>query len=275
MAVIGMLTTACDWFGGTQPDNVVARVNEQYLYRSQLSDLVPEGSSADDSGRLVKAYVESWIREELLLAEAKKQLSARSTAIDQKLEDYRRSLLIYSLEDEIMASQMDTAIDPQLIESYFDLNKAQFLLRDPILKGRYVKVENGAPKTDLLRRLLVSKRSKDEKLLADYCLQYATNYQLNDSSWMYAEEVLRSMPRDKMQEVNYNSRSLFETSDEQFQYFVVVNSFRDVGQEPPLEIERNNIRDLILLQRRQQAIARYIDEMYQRAELDQKFEIYP
>ncbi len=275
MAVIGMLTTACDWFGGAQPDNVVARVNEQYLYRSQLSDLVPEGSSADDSGRLVKAYVESWIREELLLAEAKKQLSARSTAIDQKLEDYRRSLLIYSLEDEIMASQMDTAIDPQLIESYFDLNKAQFLLRDPILKGRYVKVENGAPKTDLLRRLLVSKRSKDEKLLADYCLQYATNYQLNDSSWVYAEEVLRSMPRDKMQEVNYNSRSLFETSDEQFQYFVVVNSFRDVGQEPPLEIERNNIRDLILLQRRQQAIARYIDEMYQRAELDQKFEIYP
>lgn len=270
-----MLSTACDWFGGAQPDNVLARVNEQYLYRSQLSDIVPAGSSADDSSRLVKAYIESWIKEELLLDEAKKRLSAQSKDIDQKLEDYRRSLLIYSLEDEVMASRSDTAIDPQLIESYFDLNKTQFLLRDPIFKGRYVKVEKGAPKTDLLRRILVSSRSKDEKLLEDYCLQYATNYHLNDSNWTYTAEVLRSMPLDKVEEVNFNSRSLFETSDEQYQYFVVVNAAREVGQEPPLELERNNIRDLILLQRRQQSIARYIDEMYQRAEADQKFEIYP
>src|SRR5690606_34257304 len=120
-----------------------------------------------------------------------------------------------------------------------------------------------------------SNRSRDEKLLEDYCLQYATNYHLNDSSWSYTEEVLRSMPREKLQNLNYNSRGLFETSDDQYQYFVVVNSFRDVGQEPPLELERNNIRDLILLQRRQQAIDRYIDEMYQGAEEDQKFEIYP
>jgi len=275
MALIGMLSTACDWLGGAQPDNVVARVNEQYLYRSQLSDIVPSGSSADDSSRLVKAYIESWIREELLLNEAKKQLSARNLDIEQKLEDYRRSLLIYSLEDAIMAARQDTAIDPLLIENYFELNKAQFLLRDPIFKGRYVKVEKGAPKTDLLRRLLVSKRSKDNKQLIDYCLQYATNYHLNDSSWSYTEEVLRSMPREELSELNFYNRSLIETSDEQYQYFVVVNAFRDVGQEPPLEVERNNIRDLILLQRRQQAIARYIDEMYQRAEADQKFEIYP
>jgi len=275
LAIIGMLSTACDWFGGAQPDNVVARVNDQFLYRSQLSDIVPQGSSAEDSTKLVKAYIESWIREELLLDEAKKQLSARSKDIDQKLEDYRRSLLIYSLEDEVMAARQDTAIDPQLIESYFDLNKAQFLLRDPIFKGRYVKVELGAPKTDLLRRLMVSSRSKDDKFLLDYCLQYATNYHLNDSSWSYVEEVLRSMPREKMQNINFSSRSLIETSDEQYQYFVVANAFRDVGQEPPLELERNNIRDLILLQRRQQTIARYIDEMYQRAAADQKFEIYP
>lgn len=270
-----MLSTACDWFGGAQPDNVVARVNEQYLYRSQLSEIVPQGSAAEDSTRLVKAYIESWIREELLLDEAKKRLSAQNKDIEQKLADYRRSLLIYSLEDDIIANSQDTAIDPQLIESYFELNKAQFLLRDPIFKGRYVKVEQGAPKTDLLRRLLVSKRSKDDKLLLDYCLQYATNYHLNDSSWVYAGEVLRSMPREKMQELNFGSRSLIETSDEQYQYFVVANAFREVGQAPPLELERNNIRDLILLQRRQQAIARYIDEMYKRAEADQKFEIYP
>ncbi len=270
-----MLSTACDWFGGAQPDNVIARVNEQYLYRSQLADIVPAGSSAEDSSRLVKAYIESWIREELLLDQAKKRLSSRSKDIEQKLEDYRRSLLIYSLEDEIMTSRLDTAIDPQLLESYFELNKAQFLLRDPIFKGRFVKLENGAPKTELLRRLLTSKRHKEEKQLEDYCLQYATNYHLNDSSWAYSGEVLRSMPRELIDRINFNSRGLFETSDEQYQYFVVVNAFRDVGEEPPLELERNNIRDLILLQRRQQAIARYIDEMYQRAEAEQKFEIYP
>ncbi len=272
----GLLTTACQWLGGSEPDNAIARVNDRYLYRSQLTGLVSEGTETEDSMMLVKAYIDNWVREELLLAEANDKLSGRLKDFEEKLEDYKRSLLIYTLENEVIATGIDTLVDEQLIETYFELNKEQFQLRDPIFKARYVKIEKGAPKTNDLRRWITSKRSRDEKSLVDYCLQYASSYHLNDSVWFYVEEVLRSMPREKMQDISFSQRNtLTETEDDQYQYFLFVFEHRDVGNEPPISLERNNIRDLILLQRRQQSIARYVDELYKRAETDQKFEIYP
>ncbi len=271
-----ILLSSCQWFGDDRPDSAIARVNETYLYRANLAGLVPEGTDADDSIKLVQAFIDNWIRDQLLLDEANRKLSAKNKDFQAKLDDYRKSLLIYTLEDQVVSGEMDTAVDEKLIATFFDLNKDQFTLRDPIFKGRYVKIENSAPKKDDLRNLMRSSRNKDLKNLQEYCLQYAVNYHLNDSSWFYSEEVMRSMPRELMSKMQLENRNaLQEVEDEQYLYLAIARDFRDVGAEPPIDLERNNIRDLILLQRRQQTISRFVEELYQKAEEDKKFEKYP
>ena len=273
---IGLLLAGCQYFdkGGPQAD-AVARVGKMYLYQANLQGLVPEGSSPEDSLQRTKAYIDTWIRQHLIILEAEEQLRPEQKDFSDKLEDYRLSLLRYRFETEVLAPQMDTSIDEKVVETYYNANKEQFELRRALMKGRFVKVELKAPKQDKLRRLLLSKREKDAEALADYCFQYAFSSQLPDTNWVYVDEVMRGMDPDLMQQFNFTSHQTVQTvEDSLFRYFLVTKAHRSVGEPSPLSFEVFNIRSLILLQRRQEFIERYYQERYRKAQEEKKIEIY-
>ena len=246
-----------------------------YLYQANLQGLVPEGSSPEDSLQRTKAYIDTWIRQHLIILEAEEQLRPEQKDFSDKLEDYRLSLLRYRFETEILAPQMDTSIDEKVVETYYNANKEQFELRRALMKGRFVKVELKAPKQDKLRRLLLSKREKDAEALADYCFQYAFSSQLPDTNWVYVDEVMRGMDPDLIQQFNFTSHQTVQTvEDSLFRYFLVTKAHRSVGEPSPLSFEVFNIRSLILLQRRQEFIERYYQERYRKAQEEKKIEIY-
>ena len=70
-----LLLTSCDYFKKSDGRNPVARVNEIYLYKEDIKDLVPEGTSKEDSTLMVNAYVDRWARRLLLMDGALVNLS--------------------------------------------------------------------------------------------------------------------------------------------------------------------------------------------------------
>jgi hypothetical protein len=271
-----MVLAGCQYFdkGGPQAD-AIARVGDMYLYRANLQGLVPEGSSAEDSLERTKAYIDSWIRQHLIILEAEEQLRPEQKDFSDKLEDYRLSLLRYRFETEVLAPQMDTTIDAEVLETYYNANKDQFELRRALMKGRFVKVELKAPKQENLRRLLLSKRDKDIEALADYCFQYAFSFQLPDTNWVYVDEVMRGMEPDLIQKFNFSKLDEVQSvEDSLFRYYLVSKAYRGLGAPSPLSFEVHNIRSLILLQRRQEFIERYYQERYRKAQEEKKIEIY-
>lgn len=273
---MAMMLAGCQYFdkGGPQAD-AIARVGDMYLYQANLQGLVPEGSTPEDSLERTKAYIDTWIRQHLIILEAEEQLRPEQKDFSDKLEDYRLSLLRYRFETEVLAPQMDTSIDEELLETYYNANKEQFELRRSVMKGRFVKVELKAPKQDQLRRLLLAKREKDEEALADYCFQYAFSFQLPDTNWVFVDEVMRGMEPQLIQKFNFNKLNEVQSvEDSLFRYFLVANAYRGVGDPSPLSFEAYNIRSLILLQRRQEFIERYYQERYRKAQEEKKIEIY-
>jgi hypothetical protein len=273
---MAMMLAGCQYFdkGGPQAD-AIARVGDMYLYQANLQGLVPEGSTPEDSLERTKAYIDTWIRQHLIILEAEEQLRPEQKDFSDKLEDYRLSLLRYRFETEVLAPQMDTSIDEDLLETYYNANKEQFELKRSIMKGRFVKVELKAPKQDQLRRLLLAKREKDEEALADYCFQYAFSFQLPDTNWVFVDEVMRGMEPQLIQKFNFNKLNEVQSvEDSLFRYFLVANAYRGVGDPSPLSFEAYNIRSLILLQRRQEFIERYYQERYRKAQEEKKIEIY-
>lgn len=273
---MAMMLAGCQYFdkGGPQAD-AIARVGNMYLYQANLQGLVPEGSTPEDSLERTKAYIDTWIRQHLIILEAEEQLRPEQKDFSDKLEDYRLSLLRYRFETEVLAPQMDTSIDEELLETYYNANKEQFELRRSVMKGRFVKVELKAPKQDQLRRLLLAKREKDEEALADYCFQYAFSFQLPDTNWVFVDEVMRGMEPQLIQKFNFNKLNEVQSvEDSLFRYFLVANAYRGVGDPSPLSFETYNIRSLILLQRRQEFIERYYQERYRKAQEEKKIEIY-
>lgn len=275
IVLLGLLTS-CDWLQkSSERADAVARVGTFYLYQSDLVGLVPAGSEPEDSLEITKAYIDNWIRRHLILLEAESQLSAEQKDVSAKLEEYRQSLLQYRIENEVIAPLMDTLVDTDLIFTYHKANKDQLALRRPLMMGRFVKIDREAPRQSDLRRLMEGKKGKNIKELEDYCFQYASQFQLVDTSWLYLDEVMRGTPTDIQQAFDFGLRgSVQQRSDSTHVYLLLLRDYKGVGEAPPLSVEAENIRSLILLQRRQEFIERYYQDLFKRSLDEKKYEIY-
>ena len=64
IAILSFLTlvTTCRLQKATS-DNVVARVNDHYLYQSELTDKLGESLSSADSASIIQNYINTWAKE--------------------------------------------------------------------------------------------------------------------------------------------------------------------------------------------------------------------
>lgn len=271
-----LLLAGCRFFGSEEPGKqAVARVGNYFLYASNLQGLVPEGSDLEDSIEITKAYIDNWVRRHLILMEAESQLSPEQKDVSQKLEEYRQSLLQYRIENEVIAPLMDTLVDADLVLTYYKANKSQLALRRPLLMARFIKLDRDAPRLDFVKSLMRGRRPRDFKELEEYCFQYAAQFQLVDTSWMYVDEVMRGTPNEIFQAFDFNNKGVVqEKTDSLYRYVLLVRDYKAVGEVPPLAFEAENIRSLILLQRRQEFIERYYKDLYKRSLEEKKYEIF-
>ncbi len=69
----------------------VARVNDKFLYQDELVGIGDQNSTPDDSIARVTAYINSWIRKQLLIEEAMKRIDINEAEVERKVLDYRYS----------------------------------------------------------------------------------------------------------------------------------------------------------------------------------------
>src|ERR1043165_2158528 len=173
---------------------VVARADKEYLYLDDLKDLVPPGTPAKDSAELMRKYIETWIRESLVIQKAEANLAEEQKNVEKQLKDYRNSLITYAYEKELVKQKLDTIVSDAEIEEYYNNNQADFELKDNIIKVIYVKVDKKAPGIDKLKKWYRSDNMKDREQLASYCHQFAANFFLDDSSWLLFDDLSKEIP---------------------------------------------------------------------------------
>lgn len=278
-ALLMLQGTGCKYFSGRKSDNpgegAIARAFDRYLFPEDLEGVVPVGASRDDSAAATTAYVENWIRQQTVLHLAEEHLDDEQKEVEQKLEDYRRSLLIHAYEAELVRQKLDTNVTEEEIEAYYQQNKKNFELRDNIIKVVYLKLPRKAPKIGKVRDLFSSTRPRDREALADYCRQYAVNYFLDDSTWLLFDDLLKEIPiktYDKEQFLQ-NNRNI-EIEDSTNIYLVSIRGFMIKNSTSPLSFERNNIRTLIINERKLKLIGEMEQQAYEEARKNGKAEVY-
>ncbi|MDD3685959.1 MAG: hypothetical protein PHE56_04240 [Bacteroidales bacterium] len=70
---------------------ILATVKEENLYKKDVVALMPDFQTKEDSLAFVKDYIDTWVAERLLYAEAKIRIQD-TTNIVKKINDYRRQL---------------------------------------------------------------------------------------------------------------------------------------------------------------------------------------
>lgn len=254
----------------------VARVNTTYLYQDELIGIVPAGTDKVDSIARVEAYVNSWIRKQLLIQEASRKININEAEVQRKILDYRFSLIAYEYQTHYIKQNLDTLVADTEIENYYKENLDNFILKQNIVRATFIKIPKSAPRTNKLKDLIFSKKEKDREELKSYCLSFSTAYHLADSTWMVFDELVKNSPLveipNKVQFLKTNP--YYETSDDTYLYFLKVTEYRISDNISPLEFVRNDIRNVILNKRKVDLARKLEEEVYNHGVSEKEFEIF-
>ena len=255
--------------------DTVARVFDDYLYKSDLIGIVPSGTTSKDSTEIVKRFINNWIKQKLVVHAAEKNLSAKQKDFDKQLDDYRNSLIVYSYEKELVRQKLDTTVSDEEVKSYYKLNQNEFLLKDNIVKVRYIKLPANSTHKASVKNSYLSETEQGKQKLEDQCKKYAVNYFLDDTTWLYFNDLLKEIPIKTYNQEDYLKNHRFvEMEDSLYSYYIYFKGFRIKESVSPLSFETENVRKIILNKRKLKLIEEMQESIYKDALKSNEFEIY-
>lgn len=270
-----LIIAACDRASFSNSDRVIARAYDEYLYLSDLENLVPPGTSPSDSLAIVQNYVNNWVRNQILLYQADKNLTTEQKDFSRQLEDYRNSLIIYEYESELIRQKLDTTVTKEEIGNYYRKNPGNFRLNENIVRLIYAKVNQSSPHREKISELVFSDKEADRDSLEFYCIRYAEDFGLIDRSWITFDEMLKKIPLEvNNPEVFLNKTRHVNKEVDTTWYYANILDYRLKDNTSPLSVEEQNIKSIILNKRKKQLINKMHEEVYNQAMTDNDFEFY-
>lgn len=271
---VAAVFTACGFFSANGDEEVIARVGDHYLTEEMLYESISL-KGVDDSSTLIENYIDSWVKEQLLIQKAMQNLSTDEVNFEKQLESYRNSLIIYTYENKLVEQKLDTAVSQKEVEEYYEDNKSNFDLSERLYKGRYIKLINTAPGQDSLKYWLFSELADFNLNLADYCTQFASNCQLDTSQWVPISSISTIFPSKPSTELIEDlSLGANIISDSTATLLLDVKAIINAGEAAPVEYVKEQIKGIIRNKRRLKLIANAKQEIYEEATLKKKYDVY-
>ncbi|HMT28571.1 MAG TPA: peptidyl-prolyl cis-trans isomerase [Bacteroidia bacterium] len=253
----------------------IARVHDKYLYKEDIRKMLSPGTTKEDSALLANNFIQNWIKQQVILQKAETNLDEEKKDVEKKLEEYRNSLITYIYETELIRQRLDTFVTDQEIEKYYQENQRNFELKDNIIKVLYLKVKKDAPKIKKVKEWYKSSNSKDRLLLDEYCYQFASDFHLDDETWLLFDELLKKVPVKTYDKESFLRNNRFiEIEDSTDLYLVNIKDMKIRESLSPLSFVSDDIRVLIINKRKLSLIQEMEKATYDEAQKKNEFEIY-
>jgi hypothetical protein len=233
------------------------------LYVSDLDEIITVTASDEDSIRISERYIKNWVHENVLLEQAELNLSEDQLDFEEKLNQYRNTLVIYAYEQALINEKLDTSVSLLSMSNYYVRNMHNFLMTHPAYMLRYVKVSKGDGELDQLKKWIRSVKDEDIDELQLYSESNGLKYYLNDSVWVTPEEIHNEIPpQNEMNFYKEPGTGLFEIEDEHFVYLIFVISVLKQGDQAPLDLVKPELRTLILNNRKRELLKKMRKDLY-------------
>ncbi len=271
--ISGILLAHCSGTGNPD-EKIIAQVGDNKLLQHELAEIIPPGMEKEDSSLLADDYIKKWVKQELVMQKANENLSPSQKDVTKELKDYRNSLIIYKYKNELMRQRMDTVVTGKQIEQYYFLNPANFNLDKNIVKAIYVKIPNEVANPDLLKSMVENNSGEGLDELRDYCLQYAKAFNIFTDNWVDFEVLNKTLPTGITDAERFlKSKNQIELSDSAYYYLVSIQDYKLKNEAAPLEFVENNIKNLILNQRKIEFLKQVEENIYKEGVRQNKFKI--
>jgi len=258
--------TSCNYLGFRSRDNIVAQVGSQCLYERDIQNLIPLGTSYNDSILMLKQYINSWALKYLLLDKANTELSKTDRDVENELEEYRNSLIAYRYEKQYIEIRLDTLVTEQEARDYYLNNSKNILLNNSVVKGRVIKISSGSPNLGKIKSLYKANSLEEVDELERICYNSADHFNNFGNEWVDLTSVARELPLDLYWcENELKSSNYIEAKDSLYNYFAFFTEKIGPNQTPPFEFYVPQIKEIIIGKRKQNLIKELEKELISEA----------
>jgi len=268
---------ACGEKRVSSDDVILARVDDQYLSYSDISHYITPGTSPYDSLQLVQNYVNSWVRNEILVLHAANNLPDSLMNFDKQLQEYRNSLLLFKFKKLYVDQKLDVNVTDQDIDEYYQAHLSDFELKESIVQFRFVQMDEKSPQLEMAKDLFrnLGDTTINRLDVENFFLEYGIDYFTDDEKWIRFNDLLAKIPITTYNKTVYLKNNRFiEFKDKPYVYYLYIKGFKVAEELSPIEFEREKIRKIILNKRKLILIENMESALFERAFQKKNFEIY-
>ncbi|WP_103864333.1 peptidyl-prolyl cis-trans isomerase [Aquimarina sp. I32.4] len=276
LLLLFIIATSCQKFKNNSKKQTIARVNDAYLYKEEIKDLVPKNASEQDSANIVNSYIKTWATRQLFIDKAKLNLTEEELKeFEDLVESYQSTLYINAYKNAVIKKSINMEITEQDLQSYYDQNLKNFNLNQEIVKLRYLHLPPDYENIVATQQQLNRFKEEDVEELESKKLEFLT-YSLNDSVWIELDQVLHKIPILKKQDkVKFLKKGKYiQLSDSTGVYMVKMKEVLRRSEVAPLEYIKPTIRQIILNKRKLELIKKIEKDITRDAVENKQFEVY-
>ncbi len=254
--------------------NVIAEAFGKKLYDTDLATLINENTTFEDSVFIAKEFIHMWLSQQVLLNQAESTLSLAEKDKTAALEQYKNDLLVYEVLNKLSLNELDTSFSEGELDEYYNDNLEEFELSQNIIKVNFFKIQEDSKDKDLLW----SNFKENDESIYGKLIQLAKNggnYYVDKSNWVNFDDILKEVPINTYNQEHYlNNNKYIQLNEGKFVYFIKIIDFKIRSTTSPFEMEKENIKNILLVKRQEELIKSIETKLVDEAYSDNKVKIY-
>lgn len=273
--ILILLIISCELENNSK-EEPIARVNDNFLFFSEIQESLDENMSQNDSMLAVNSAINNWASKKLLYEKAIFNLSnSKQNELDLLVKSYESDLYISNYEKEWLKTRVDTIVSNDQLQSYYNENKNKFRLRQDILLPRFIElpIEN-FNKTQIVRSLR-RLNFQDKIYLDSISLQFKSSF-INDSVWLRPELFFNKFKIEN--KIKYNrylrKKSFFEIKDLESLYLVYISDILRKNDYAPMSYVKPTLVQILLNKRKLEMKKQLKTDILKQGIAENNFEIY-
>lgn len=267
---------SCNLRSDTQEQVPLARVNDAFLYESDIDFSFVEGQSEMDSIIYVQNIINNWATTQLLIDGAVLNLKKDTqTEFEQLVQQYKSDLYTSAYVEALVNKNLDTLISDQELDNVYNNNTQLFVLKEDLLKMRYVNVNSKLSNLDEVKKRFKRFNAEDKFVLDSIAIQFNSFY-LKDSIWIKSEQVISKIKPLQLgfNKVLLKKPNFIQLKDSLGLYLMQVNEVLKRGSQAPKQYVLPTLKQIVINKRKLKLIKQLKSDIVNDAIKNKNFEIY-
>ncbi|MBN2731600.1 MAG: peptidyl-prolyl cis-trans isomerase [Balneolaceae bacterium] len=251
----------------------LARVGSNYLTLDDAREEIPSFLLKQDSLQSLRNYRENWIREQLLLAEARSLKLEQQETVKKRLANAREEVLKSALKELIITqTSKNVLISDHEIQNYYEQHKEQLQLPERYVRFRHLETPE----------LSIARTAREELRAGTPWPQVARNYSLapkakinNAEKYWPVSSALNELPSIQRYIATLDSGAISPIQRENGIYhFIQLIGARAEGDYSDPEWIKSELKDWLLIEKQRKHYNSYVKNLYLNAKEDNELDVF-